>query len=203
MRIPCLAAVLSLAAPATAADMLDISLRLGWERPTDSYDVITDIGAGDDSRHAHWDSIDRFVAEALFGTTWLVYGFGMTYQVGEDESAGVESTLTRVGGRVMVGGSLPMGRWLHLELLPFAGIGQARYELDQPLIDKDSDRDVYLEWGGNLDLVFRVPQLLEIGLGAGWLASDTEFDLRSGGVESDVRIEEAGLLGRVFVAIHL
>ncbi len=202
MRIPALACVLSLAAPLPSAELLDISVRLGFERPTDSHDVVTATGASESSRHAHWDSVDRFVVEALFGRTWLVYGVGVFYQESEDETAGIGSELTRLGGRVMIGASLPLGGFLHLELLPFVGLGHATYELDQPLVDSNDDTDAYLEWGANLDLVFRVPALMEMGIGVGWLASETEFDNTLSGVAVQTRIEESGVLGRVFVGVH-
>jgi len=202
MRTRALACALSIVAPLSGAELLDISVRLGYERPTDSHDVISDTGAGEESRHAHWDSIDRFVIEALFGRTWLIYGVGAVYQETADETDGIGSELTRVGGRVMVGASLPMGKWFHLELLPFVGYGLATYDLDRPLIDNDADGNAYLEWGANLDLVFRVEALMEMGLGVGWLASEVEFDNTLAGAALSTRIEEGGVLGRVFVGVH-
>ncbi len=201
MRTLALACVLA-ATPLSAADLLGIAVRLGYERPTDSYDLVTDTGAGESSQHAHWDSLDRFVVEALFGRTWLVYGVGGVYQESEDETAGITSELTRVGGRVMAGGSLPLGRWFRLELLPFAGLGNASYEINQALVDNDDDSDPYFEWGADLDLVLRVPGLMEMGLGVGWLASEAEFENTLAGVPIRSRIEEAGVLGRVFAGVH-
>lgn len=184
----------------TAADPLAVTLRGGYERYDDRYKVKVSSGGASDTSTHHWESDDAYFVGAYTNILFLKVGLAGFYREREDDQGGADLDYKSYGGRAEGGLSLGLiPTILHVEVMPYVGLGQAQLDYDTAL-GGDRARDDYTEYGIHGDAVLTITNF-ELGLGLGYAVSRAKFNEDVGGANVGVRITERVPLIRAFVGV--
>lgn len=109
--------------------------------------------------------------------------------------------------RGMLGYGYAFTEVVHLELLPFLGIGGATIDTDRFDPDGEEYEGVYVEGGLNANLVFTFRSGFQLGGAIGFTSSSARFededDTIFGTLESEYDITQAVATGSLFIGVRL
>lgn len=178
---------------AVVAPYNDIRLALGTQGG--DYEIDVTVEDNDDASDSIDESYDSVVTLDLgwVGSTGLgpgggfVYGAGFHHVSSDDDIDGTEVDFSYTGFRGALGWGYAFTPALHMELLPYLGLGQASLESD--VVDEDGS---YVEFGLDANLLYTFGGGFQLGgsLGVNSLTAVVEDEVEFGRIGTfDVEYE--------------
>jgi hypothetical protein len=165
---------------AGALDLLDEDLRLGYDWSSTKQTFTS----GQNKTTTDWDHANRYVldwvANPNIPVIGVLFGAGLSYDKRTKSEPGGDADYSAIGAHVHGGVYLSMFTILRFELMPFVGVGRAKFQ--EP--GAGSANGNVAEYGVNLNAVVHTPVLpLCAGVTVGYLHSQSSHDFSGSTVD--------------------